>query len=282
MQKPDPGEFEVTLIDTLDENGEEEREKESNQGFNWGIFKKTVLLTLIVILSGYLAFYVFDYYYDPHYTANEVIEDLPEPIYTPIPAVPADEPETTPTPVYENQVAILSVEGVDITNAPVMQHPTSDDYYLYRDENGHSSIWGSYFVFHDWNMESIDSLDRVTVIFGHSNGNSLFRKFSVLKHFRDADFARVNRYIYLTIDGVQSKWKIFAVSNYPVENNYVQANPSDDFLNWEIQQMKATSYNQYTTSVSADDKILILSTCVGGGANYETRFIVCAVYDGIC
>ena len=45
--------------------------------------------------------------------------------------------------------------------------------------------------------------------------------------------------------------------------------------------MKAYSYNKYEVEVTPQDKILILSTCTGSD-QYETRFIVCAVYDGIC
>ena len=242
------------------------------------------LIILIVALSTYLLFSLYDYYHEPAYTANEVIEELPEPTEAPEPTTQEtnqEQQDQKELPNYKNQVAILTVDGVDVMNEAVMQHPTEDEYYLYNNENGKYSIWGSYFVYHDWNMQSIESLDKVTVIFGHSNGNSLYRKFSVLKHFKDADFARQHQYIYLTIGEEKSRWKIFAAADYPVANNYVQANPSDEFLQWEIDQMKAYSYNHYQVNVSAKDKILILSTCTGSDA-YETRFIVCAVYDGLC
>lgn len=246
-------------------------------------FIQVALIALIVILTAYLLYGMYDYYHEPAYTANAVIEELPTPTTSPDAEGPEvieqDEEESLPS--YKNQVAILTVDGVDVTNEAVMQHPTEDEYYLYKDENGKYSIWGSYFVYHDWNMQSIETLDKVTVIFGHSNGNSLYRKFSVLKHFKDAEFAQQHQYIYLTIGEEKSRWKIFAAADYPVENNYVQANPSDEFLQWEIDQMKAYSYNHYQVDVTADDKILILSTCTGSDA-YETRFIVCAVYDGLC
>lgn len=278
MQEFEPDDFEIHMDVDTESDGErgEKTEGQKERRRTERTFFRAMLLTMIIILSGYLIFYVYDYYHDAHYSANQVIEELPAP--TP---VPLDIPVATPPPpMYDNQVATLTVDGVDITDAPIMQHPTDDDYYLTHNEDGQKDALGAYFVYHDWNMSAVGKLDKVIVIFGHSNGNSIYRRFSVLKNFRDADFARQYQYMYLTVGGVKTRWKIFAVSDYPVANNYVQANPSDDFLEWEIGQMKATSYNQYTVPVSAQRKILILSTCTGID-NYETRFIVCAVYDGI-
>lgn len=280
----------ISRTDLPDEHSEAKKDAEvpkeeatrTKKHFGFRSFVNAFLITLIVVLTAYLIWSLYDFYHEPEFTSNEVIAELPEPTPSPIPGNATDvEPEEEKLPDYENQVAILTVDGVDITNEAVMQHPTEDEYYLYKDENGNYSIWGSYYVYHDWNMQSLDTLDKVTVIFGHSNGNSLYRKFSVLKHLKDADFARQHQYIYLTIDGVKSRWKIWAAADYPVANNYVQANPSDEFLQWEIDQMKAYSYNKYEVEVTPQDKILILSTCTGSD-QYETRFIVCAVYDGIC
>lgn len=266
---------------TFDSSNQNEEEEESSKGFSIRVFFQTALVTLVVILSLYLVYGVYDYYHEPQYQANEVIEELPTPSSIEETHEQGDDDLEKDQPYYENQVGYLTVDGVDVTNEPIMQHPTEDEYYLYKNEEGKYSIWGSYYVYHDWNMSSIADLDKVTVIFGHSNGNSLYRKFSVLKNFKDADFARQHQYIYMTIGEEKSRWKIFAVADYPVENNYVQVNPSDEFLEWEIEQMKSYSYNQYQVEVTPDDKILILSTCTGSN-QYDTRFIVCAVYDGLC
>ena len=264
-----------------DENEHDYEEAEPEKTSSIRVFIQTALITLVVILSAYLVYGIYDYYHEPTFQANEVIEEVPAPTPTPEKNDTQNAEATEELPHYENQVGILTVDGVDVTNEPIMQHPTEDEYYLYRNEEGKHSIWGSYYVYHDWNMSSIEDLDKVTVIFGHSNGNSLHRKFSVLKNFKDADFARQHRYIYMTIGEEKSRWKIFAVADYPVENDYVQANPSDEFLEWEIKQMKAYSYNHYQVAITPGDKIMILSTCTGSD-QYDTRFIVCAVYDGLC
>lgn len=243
----------------------------------------TLLIIFIVALVAYIAWRAYDYYHIPAYETG-VIEDVDEPIPTPTPTPASDdeeEPEPTTEPEYSsNTVGYLTVPGVDVTDDPVLQHPTIDDYYLTHDEYDQKSIWGAYFVPSEWNMSSIEDLYRVTVIFGHSNGNSLYRKFSVLKHFRDVNFASEHRYIYLTIGDEQSRWKIFAAADYPVDPSYTIANPDDDYFLTEIQRMKDLSYNQYNVEVGVNDKILILSTCTGEDA-YETRFILCAKLDAV-
>lgn len=250
----------------------------------------TVLLVLIAIalvgILGYIGYKAYDYYHVPAYETGEISDDEEEPEETPPPAVPEsepttteDEPEATPKPPYsQNLIGYLTVPGVDVTEEPVLQHPTDDNFYLTHNEWDRESIWGAYYVPSEWDVSSVDDLYRVTIIFGHSNGNSLHMKFSVLKHFRDVNFAKEHRYVYFTVGGHQTRWKIFAVADYPVEPTYVIANPDDEYFLNEVANMKALSYNQYATDVGLDDKVLILSTC-SGADTYETRFIVCAKLD---
>ena len=250
----------------------------------------TVLLILIAIalvgILGYIGYKAYDYYHVPAYETGEISDDEEEPEETPPPAVPEsepttteDEPEATPKPPYsQNLIGYLTVPGVDVTEEPVLQHPTDDNFYLTHNEWDRESIWGAYYVPSEWDVSSVDDLYRVTIIFGHSNGNSLHMKFSVLKHFRDVNFAKEHRYVYFTVGGHQTRWKIFAVADYPVEPTYVIANPDDEYFLNEVANMKALSYNQYATDVGLDDKVLILSTC-SGADTYETRFIVCAKLD---
>lgn len=247
----------------------------------------TVLLVILVIVMisiiGYIGWKAYDYYHIPAYETGEISDDVTLPEETPPPLVLNEEQNDTEEgeqPYSENTVGYLTVPGVDITNEPVLQHPTDDNFYLNHDEYDNYSIWGSYFVSNLWNYESVEKMYPVSIIFGHSNGNSLHKKFSVLKKFKDVSFAREHRYIYLTLGEEQSRWKIFAVADYPVEPTYVIANPDEDYFRAEIENMKALSYNKYDTSVDVGDKILILSTCSGDN-DYSTRFIVCAKLDTV-
>lgn len=273
-------------VENSDDDFAEDPNKKVSSKNKWATFGWSLLTTLLIIfivaLIGYIAYRAYDYYHMPPYETG-VIEDVDEPLptATPEPEMKEETPEPTPKPEYStNTVGFITVPGVDITDDPVLQHPTIDDYYLTHDEYDNYSIWGAYFVPKEWNVSDVDSLYRVTVIFGHSNGNSLYRKFSVLKNLKDVNFAAEHRYVYLTLGDQQTRWKIFAVADYPVDPSYTIANPDDAYFMAEIEQMKALSYNQYNVDVGLDDKVLILSTC-SGSDTYETRFIVCAKLDGV-
>lgn len=247
----------------------------------------TILLVLLIIVMvsiiGYIGWKAYDYYHIPAYETGEISDDVTLPEETPPPLVIENEvtdSEDTEKTYSKNTIGYLTVPGVDITNEPVLQHPTDDNFYLNHDEYDNYSIWGSYFVSNLWNYESVEEMYPVSIIFGHSNGNSLHKKFSVLKKFKDVNFAREHRYIYLTLGEEQSRWKIFAVADYPVEPTYVVANPDEEYFRAEIENMKALSYNQYDTPVDVGDKVLILSTCSGDN-DYSTRFIVCAKLDTV-
>ena len=175
----------------------------------------------------------------------------------------------------ENVKGYLSVDGIDINNEPILQHENDNEYYLTHNEYDEYSIWGSYFVPINWNLNSIDELQQVTIIFGHNNNSREHPRFSLLKKFKDIDFANKNQFIYLTINNETSIWQIFAVADYPIEPNYVIANPDKEYFLNEINLIKEYSYNKYSLEISEFDKILILSTC-SGQKKYDTRFIVCA------
>ncbi len=253
----------------------------------WTVLLVVICIVLIAMI-GYIGWKAYDYYHIPAYETGNISDDVEEPVSTPSILIPSfnssesdSEPEPTPKPAYsKNTVGYLTVPGVDVTDEPILQHPTDDDYYLTHNEFDRESIWGAYFVPSEWNVSNVDDMYRVTVIFGHSNGNSMHKKFSVLKYFRDVNFAKEHRYIYLTLGEQQTRWKIFAVADYPIDPSYTIANPDDSYFLTEIASMKAYSYNQYATEVGLNDKVLILSTC-SGSDNYDTRFIVCAKLDQV-
>lgn len=261
--------------------------KEKRRFSIWTVLLVVICIVLIAMI-GYIGWKAYDYYHIPAYETGDISDDVEEPVSTPSILIPSSnssesdsEPEPTQKPAYsKNTVGYLTVPGVDVTDEPILQHPTDDDYYLTHNEFDRESIWGAYFVPSEWNVSNVDDMYRVTVIFGHSNGNSMHKKFSVLKYFRDVNFAKEHRYIYLTLGEQQTRWKIFAVADYPIDPSYTIANPDDSYFLTEIASMKAYSYNQYATEVGLNDKVLILSTC-SGSDNYDTRFIVCAKLDEV-
>ena len=176
--------------------------------------------------------------------------------------------------IPSNTKAWLVVDGVDIHD-PVMQGK-DNEFYLTHDELGRRNVWGCYYFTANNDVSDIQNLDRKTIIFGHSNGNTTHYKFGTLKNFKDVDFASENQYVYLTINGITSKWKIFAAGDVPVEaETFMEVNPSDDSFRKEVLTMKQYSYSKFDCPVQYGDKIIILTTCTGG-KKYDTRFLVCA------
>lgn len=220
-----------------------------------------------------------DYYYEPTYE-SEVIEFDPLVLELIPVGKDAETEEEAETVVYpEEKVGWIQIDDIEIDD-PVMQ-TTDNSYYLTHDEFNNYSIWGSYYVMAGNNFTSPYDLDRVTVIFGHSNGNSLHRKFSVLKTFKDPAYAKEHPYIKLWVGDTLTVWQVFAVGDFPVAHDYMISNPDDEYFQGLVRDLSAHSLHQYTdNAISDEDKVLILSTCSGTGT-YETRFLVCAKLVGI-
>jgi len=176
--------------------------------------------------------------------------------------------------VPTNTKAWLTVDGVDIHD-PVMQ-ANDNNFYLNHNELGVEDKWGCYYFTANNNVSSIQDFDRKTLIFGHSNGNATHYKFSTLKKFKDKKFAEKNQFVHLTVNGVTTKWQIFAECDFPIEpEKFMDINPTDLDFKDEILKMKELSYNKYDTTIQFGDKVLYLVTCTGQ-KHYDTRYVLCA------
>lgn len=167
----------------------------------------------------------------------------------------------------------IEIPGLEISDAVVQT--TNDSYYLSHDEFGSHSVWGAYYLFSE-NGNTVDTLDRVSIIFGHSNGDLTYPKFAALKLLRHPSRAQNSQYIKLWFGEEQTLWQIFAVGDYPISDSYMEANPDDIRFEELVNNIKEISINEYTSAtVTNDDKILILSTCSGHDVE-DYRYIVCA------
>lgn len=172
----------------------------------------------------------------------------------------------------ENVIGWIEIPGIHI-NDPLIQYIDNDKYLKYT-EYDTQSVWGAYFLNCE-NSVAGNNLDKVSTIFGHSNGGIPYPKFGYLKLLAEPQNAQRYRTIVVWFGNVKTTWRIFAVGDYPVENNYIVTNPDDSTFAWQIEQMKSYSIHQYGVDVSEDDQILILSTCTSS-TQLDTRFIVCA------
>ncbi len=244
------------------------------------------LVAMWACVLTYVGYRIWDYYvpkeYDPVVISGEgagqeepIVVDAPE-MENPFPdgylSALADEEIT------ENMIGWLEIPGLPAESANIIVQTTDNSFYLTHNNYDESDAWGSYFVGASNNLGDVLNLDRVTTIFGHSNGNATSPKFAYLKLLKDPEYAQEAREIILWVDGMKTTWQIFAAGDYPVSdvgNDYMLPNPPDDYFWSEVTLMKSVSYNQYDVGVSLDDRILVLSTCSGGG-DFSTRFIVCA------
>lgn len=138
---------------------------------------------------------------------------------------------------------------------------TAEDnqYYLRKNAVKEYDWYGCYFSDYEC---TYDTLSKNTIIYGHSmDDNPDGLKFSQLKKWLDIDFAQQNPYIYLSTADQDYVFKIFSVMYTNTNFNYVQGNPSNtDFLYIVNEARKASQFN-YDVDVTADDKIITLSTC---------------------
>ncbi len=139
---------------------------------------------------------------------------------------------------------------------------SSNDYYMRRDNLKNQNFDGCYFMDFRAYIGSRDKLSKNTVIYGHSmDDNPEGKLFSQLKKYLDLDFAKANPYIYFSTPESEMVWQIFAVFYTEVGFNYIEPNPSNtDFLNIITDARKRSQFN-FDVDVTANDKILTLSTC---------------------
>lgn len=177
----------------------------------------------------------------------------------------------------EDVVAWIEIPGTDIKNL-VMQ---ADDNYYYerRNEDGQEEVYGCYFADYECAIGTPDVLFPNTVIYGHSDlkDNPDGPRFSQLFRFTDEQFARDYQYISLTLPEGKLYWQIFSVFYTDVNFNYIKVQMTPEEMVALAQQAISLSVHDYGIPITADDKLLTLSTCsVRDGDDGSHRFVVMA------
>ena len=153
-------------------------------------------------------------------------------------------------------VAWIMVDGTNV-NYPVVQSG-DNDYYLNHDikKNLKASGW----TFMDY-RNSINLVDSNTIFYGHNLLNKT--AFGSLSNvFEEKWFKNSNHYIVIRTENVRYVYQIFSCYYIDPEIYYLQTNfyrDSDyqEFLN----TLKSRSKFDFGLDVSANDKIITLSTC---------------------
>lgn len=166
----------------------------------------------------------------------------------------------------------IQVEGTKI-DYPILYDTTYNLYYLYHNYKGTSTVFGSIFVLGE---NGNDFTDFNTVVYGHNMLDGSM--FAQLHQFRKKDFFDSHGQIVVYTPDRKLTYQVFAA--YRRDNLDIIANY--DVSTEELQEQYIDSIYEHTAvanfkpdyQVTASDRILTLSTCIG---NPDYRYVVQAV-----
>lgn len=154
-------------------------------------------------------------------------------------------------------VAWLQVNGTNI-NYPVVQHK-DNDYYLNHDFYNRKTNIG--WVFADF-RNNFEKLDNNTIIYAHNLINRTM--FGQLPYLLKTNWQSNpnNHYIKLSTKTTNSVWQIFSIYQTKPITDYLQVK-FNDIENYTIflETLKNKSSYNFNTTITAEDKIITLSTC---------------------
>ena len=172
--------------------------------------------------------------------------------------------------------AWVSVPGTKVDTA-VLQSATDDNYYLNHNERRENSAEGAAYT---QCANAKDFGDPVTLIYGHQvAGDGMF---TTLHYFEDPDFFQEHDTMYIYTEDRVLTYRIIAAYQYDdrhILNSY-------DFSKPEVlQEYYATVTDPASmlvnvregTSLSVDDKIVQLSTCMDAINRDNTRYLATGV-----
>jgi len=206
--------------------------------------------------------------YEPNYEPEEPAEEPPEEL---------PPPELLPRIVqlreqYDNPdiVGFIEITGTNIYY-PVAQ-TGNNVFYLYHDLNWNSTAAGSIFFDYENNLYRLN--DDNTIIYGHNMRNG--SKFHNIRYFHNEEFFRQHTYILLDTPYRETVWDIFSFFHTNIDFCYLTTNFYDDrdaFYDF-LMELKGRSIFETDIEVTAEDQILILSTCAVNNFDRNQRYVV--------
>jgi len=211
----------------------------------------------------------------------------PTPVPTPAPATPvpatpppASTPEPTPTPVprvmrqefidhrahYNNDDIIGHLRVPNTTIDYLVTQGTDNSFYLYHDIRGRRSAPGWVFMCY-W--ADIYDQSQNWVIYGHNmNRDHMFHS---VRRFLNEDFFFNNRYIHFSTLYADYVFEVFAIYVTHIRWMYIYPNFDHRDGGWEfyINEFARLSHFDAGIEVSADDRVLTLSTCYNPRRDYR-------------
>ena len=246
--------------------------------------KKKIVLTIgvLIILAGIVLGCIGLYKHMSEKHAGKVYEDIKvEHDVQPLIDLPQLELEKIENPIdfksltaqYPDVYAWITIPGTRI-DYPIVQHPSDNGYYLNHTVDGRKRIEVSIYT---ENYNSKDFSDPNTLIYGHNMKNGSM--FKGLHKYKDRKFMEEHDEVLIYQDGRVLKYKIFAAYVYDSRHlmlsfDFQDKNIFDYYLNSVLTKKDMSSNINTTVEVTAEDKIITLSTCNNNDAQ---RYLVQAV-----
>ncbi len=190
--------------------------------------------------------------------------------------VESDEPSDSPYWKYLNQKLIdvniaelrqqnsdtkgwLKVSGTNI-NYPFVQ-TTNNDYYLTHsfDKSYNRAGW----AFADF-RNKLDGTDRNTIVYAHARTDGSM--FGSLVNILSSSWINDNSNftVRTATDNRCGLWQVFSVYKIETTSDYIQTDfrSDEEYLTW-LNMLKGRSAYYFNASLSANDRIITLSTCHG-------------------
>lgn len=173
--------------------------------------------------------------------------------------------------------AWINIPGT-VIDYPILRSADDNAYYLTHTAENQKSSYGAIYT-EDYN--DTDFADFNTVIYGHNMKNGTM--FGSLRKYRSKDFFDSNREINIYMPGRIMKYRIFAAHitddrHILLSYDFSNASVRDKYISDIFANKKMNSFFDENVGVTADDRIITLSTCTG---KTEERYLVQGVliYD---
>ena len=206
--------------------------------------KKLIVIIPVILLISLSVYIGITYFnigkYDEYYINNTI----------PVMKEEYIEQITSLKEKYNNKdvVGTISIDNTDF-NTVVMQG-NDNSYYLNHLPDKTYNINGSIFL--DYRVD-IDESEKL-LIFGHSSP-SYFLPIMIIENYKDEDYYKEHKYIYLSSIKEVKKYEIFSVFVETSDWSYMNLNyaSKDEYLN-HLQNLKSKSFYDTAVEVNKNDK----------------------------
>ena len=180
----------------------------------------------------------------------------------------------------EDIYAWIEIPGTKIAHPSLQSWTEEDNYYIHRDENKRRTTGGDGALYTQ-KHNSLDFTDPNTVIYGHHNskGDTKYGMFTALLKFKDEEFFKANKTIYIYTPGHILTYEIFAAYLYDDRHILNSFNLWDDkvfadYLDSCLNPKSMVKNVREGVTLTAEDKIITLSTCYKWQVKEPVRYLV--------